>query len=165
MSSDLHLADAFIQSTLQGCIHIFYIYTDGTLAHQEQLGGSVSCSRTLRQGIELATFWLLNDFSTSCTTVANSPFLVFQNQPRVQYVVLWFPRAVPAQHTQAQTMSTYPPACLCTHTIDTRHFNACKANASSTAPWRYCCESSDDSTGVWRLLCDWTTLSVTKTRA
>ena len=32
--------------------------------------GSVSCSRTLRQGIELATFWLLNDFSTSCTTVA-----------------------------------------------------------------------------------------------
>ena len=26
--------------------------------------GSVSCSRTLRQGIELATFWLLNDFST-----------------------------------------------------------------------------------------------------
>src|SRR4029434_10062905 len=31
----------------------------------------VSCSRTLRQGIELATFWLLNDFSTSCTTVAH----------------------------------------------------------------------------------------------
>src|SRR4029434_4559246 len=30
--------------------------------------GSVSCSRTLRQGIELATFRLLNDFSTSCTT-------------------------------------------------------------------------------------------------
>src|SRR4029434_8159631 len=27
-----HLADAFIQSDLQGCIHIFfYIYTDGTL--------------------------------------------------------------------------------------------------------------------------------------
>src|SRR4029434_10934986 len=32
--------------------------------------GSVSCSRTLRQGIELATFCLLNDFFTSCTTVA-----------------------------------------------------------------------------------------------
>ena len=32
--------------------------------------GSVSCSRTLQQGIELATFWLLNDFSTYCTTVA-----------------------------------------------------------------------------------------------
>ena len=31
--------------------------------------GSVTCSRTLRQRIELATFWLLNDFSTSCTTV------------------------------------------------------------------------------------------------
>src|SRR4029434_5843856 len=26
-----HLADAFIQSDLQGCIHNFYIYTDGTL--------------------------------------------------------------------------------------------------------------------------------------
>src|SRR4029434_4864267 len=32
--------------------------------------GSGSCSRTLRQGIELATFRLLTDFSTSCTTVA-----------------------------------------------------------------------------------------------
>ena len=32
-----HLADALIQSDLQGCIHIFYIYTDGT-PHQEQLG-------------------------------------------------------------------------------------------------------------------------------
>src|SRR4029434_10386057 len=32
--------------------------------------GSVSCSRTLRQGIELATFCLLNDYFTSCTTVA-----------------------------------------------------------------------------------------------
>src|SRR4029434_5601681 len=31
--------------------------------------GSVSCLRTLRQGIELATFCLLNDFFTSCTTV------------------------------------------------------------------------------------------------
>src|SRR4029434_2911021 len=32
--------------------------------------GSVSCSRTLRQGIELATLCFLNDFFTSCTTVA-----------------------------------------------------------------------------------------------
>src|SRR4029434_7325046 len=32
--------------------------------------GSVSCSRTLPQGIKLATFCLLNDFSTSRTTVA-----------------------------------------------------------------------------------------------
>src|SRR4029434_2624739 len=32
--------------------------------------GSVSCSRTLRQGIKLAPFCLLNDFSTYCTTVA-----------------------------------------------------------------------------------------------
>ena len=39
--------------------------------------GSVPCSRTLRQGIELATFWLLNDFSTSCTTVYwSSPHFV-----------------------------------------------------------------------------------------
>src|SRR4029434_7523834 len=37
--------------------------------------GSVSCSRTLRQGIDLATFCLLNDLFTSCTTVARlSPF-------------------------------------------------------------------------------------------
>ena len=35
--------------------------------------GSVSCSRTLRQGIELATFWLLNDCST---TVPLSPQLI-----------------------------------------------------------------------------------------
>ena len=39
-------------------------YTSGAIR------GSVSCSRTLRQGIELATFWLLNDFST---TVPLSP--------------------------------------------------------------------------------------------
>src|SRR4029434_6950250 len=59
----LHLADAFIQSDLQGCIHIF---TFTLMAHctSGAIRGSVSCSRTLRQGIELATF----DFSTSCTT-------------------------------------------------------------------------------------------------
>src|SRR4029434_1387259 len=63
-----HLADAFIQSDLQGCIHIF---TFTLMAHCRSgaIRGSVSCSRTLRQGIELATFCLLNDFSTSCTTV------------------------------------------------------------------------------------------------
>src|SRR4029434_4603666 len=51
------------------------MYTHFTLmAHctSGAIRGSVSCSRTLRQGIELATFWLLNDFSTSCTTVAHS---------------------------------------------------------------------------------------------
>src|SRR4029434_4176737 len=47
-----HLADAFIQSDLQG-IHIFYIYTDGTLHIRSNC--SVSRSRTLRQGFELAT--------------------------------------------------------------------------------------------------------------
>src|SRR4029434_10585326 len=63
-----HLADAFIQSDLHmchlQCIHILHFtlmahYTSGAIR------GSVSCSRTLRQGIELS-----NDFSTSCTTVA-----------------------------------------------------------------------------------------------
>src|SRR4029434_6725527 len=64
-----HLADAFIQSDLQGCIHIF---TFTLMAHctSGAIRGSMSCSRTLRQGIELATSCLLNDFSTYCTTVA-----------------------------------------------------------------------------------------------
>ena len=46
-------------------------FTFTLMAHctSEAIRGSVSCSRTLRQGIELATFWLLNDFSTSCTTL------------------------------------------------------------------------------------------------
>src|SRR4029434_1815598 len=50
-----HLADAFIQSDLQGCIHILYFTL---MAHctSGAIRGSVSCSRTLRQGIELATF-------------------------------------------------------------------------------------------------------------
>src|SRR4029434_7126960 len=63
------LADAFIQSDLQGCIHIF---TFTLMAHctSGAFRGSVSCSRTLRQGIELTTFCLLNDLFTSCTTVA-----------------------------------------------------------------------------------------------
>src|SRR4029434_8929378 len=44
--------------------------------------GSVSCSKTLRRGIKLATLRLLNNFSTSCTTVAH------QNWPMTcQYVV------------------------------------------------------------------------------
>ena len=59
-----HLAAAFIQSDLQGCI---YMFTFTLMAHctSGAIRGSVSCSRTLRQGIELATFWLLNDFFTS----------------------------------------------------------------------------------------------------
>src|SRR4029434_6942849 len=36
-----HLADAFIQSDLQGCIYTFYIYTDGTLHIRSNLGFSV----------------------------------------------------------------------------------------------------------------------------
>ena len=64
-----HLADAFIQSDLHmcdlQCIHILHTHcTSGAIR------GSVSCSRTLRQGIELATLWLLTDLSTSCTIVA-----------------------------------------------------------------------------------------------
>src|SRR4029434_4715586 len=68
-----HLADAFIQSDLHmcdlQCIHILHFTL---MAHctPGAIRGSVSCPRTLRQGIELATFCLLNDFFTSCTTVA-----------------------------------------------------------------------------------------------
>src|SRR4029434_4873786 len=64
-----HLADAFIQSDLHmcdlQCIHILH-FTCTLMAHctSGAIRGSVSCSRTLRQGIELATFCLLNDFST-----------------------------------------------------------------------------------------------------
>src|SRR4029434_2006929 len=70
-----HLADVFIQSDLHmcdlQCIHILH-FTFTLMAHctSGAMRGSVSCSRTLRQGIELATFCLLTDFSTSCTTVA-----------------------------------------------------------------------------------------------
>src|SRR4029434_10282598 len=54
----LHLADAFIQSDLQGCTH----FTFTMLAHctSGAIRGSVSCLRTLRQGVELTTFCLLN---------------------------------------------------------------------------------------------------------
>ena len=47
-------------------------FTSTLMAHctSGAIRGSVSCSRTLRQGVELATFWLLTDFSTPCTTVA-----------------------------------------------------------------------------------------------
>src|SRR4029434_4065450 len=64
--SHSHLAEAFIQSDvhmwdLQGCIHILH-YTLMAHCTSGVIGGSVPCSRTLRQGIELATFCLLNDF-------------------------------------------------------------------------------------------------------
>src|SRR4029434_9094333 len=67
------LADAFIQSDLHMCdLQCIHILTFTLMAHctSGAIRRSVSCSRTLRQGIELATFCLLNDFSTSCTTVA-----------------------------------------------------------------------------------------------
>src|SRR4029434_3856652 len=69
-----HLADAFIQSDLQ-CIHIFFYISHCTSG---AIRNSVSCSRTLRQGIERATFCLLNDFFTSCSTVV--PILMEPNQ-------------------------------------------------------------------------------------
>src|SRR4029434_4108869 len=56
-----HLADAFIQSDLHmchlQCIHILH-FTFTLMAHctSGAIRGSVPCSRTLRQGIELATF-------------------------------------------------------------------------------------------------------------
>src|SRR4029434_8085479 len=46
--------------------------------------GSVSCSRTLRQGIKLATFRLLNDFSTP---VPMSPRFISQS---FAYILLHF---------------------------------------------------------------------------
>src|SRR4029434_1988090 len=58
-----HLADAFYPKRLTR----MYTHLTFTLMGHCTSGairGSVSCSRTLRQGIELATFRLLNDFST-----------------------------------------------------------------------------------------------------
>src|SRR4029434_3167162 len=88
-----HLADAFIQSDIHmcdlQCIHILHL-TFTLMAHcpSGAIRGSVSCSRTLRQRIKLATFCLLNDFFTSCTTVAPniriiSPIPVRCLHPRV----------------------------------------------------------------------------------
>ena len=49
-------------------VHILHLHWWHT-AHQEQLGVQ-SLAQGRWQGIELTTFWLLNDFSTFCTTVA-----------------------------------------------------------------------------------------------
>src|SRR4029434_6272469 len=67
------LADAFIEKRLTYVRLTMYTHFTFTLmAHctSGAIRGSVSCSRTLRQGIKLATFCLLNGFSTYCTTVA-----------------------------------------------------------------------------------------------
>ena len=53
------------------------------------VGCSVSCSRTLRQGIELSTFWLLNDLFTSCTTVAPTKKANTRNTRRTLLVFYW----------------------------------------------------------------------------
>src|SRR4029434_5332484 len=58
-----HLADAFIQSDLHMCdLQCIHILLFSLMAHctSGAIRGSVSCSRTLQQGIELATFCLLN---------------------------------------------------------------------------------------------------------
>src|SRR4029434_6404529 len=70
-----HLADAFIQSDLQG-IHILH-FTFTLMAHctSGAIRGAVPCSRTLRQGIKLATFCViivlewnwLSSASVNCT--------------------------------------------------------------------------------------------------
>ena len=65
-----HLADTFIQSDLQGIQILFTFFILMAHCTSWAFRGSVSCSRALRQGIELATVWLLNDFST---TVPLSP--------------------------------------------------------------------------------------------
>src|SRR4029434_11218651 len=71
MQLHLHLVDAFFPKRLTMYTH----FTFTVMAHctSGAIRGSVSCSRTLRQGIELATFCLLNDFSTSCTTATPPP--------------------------------------------------------------------------------------------
>src|SRR4029434_8395784 len=56
--------------------------------------GSVSCSRMLRQGIELATFRLLNDLSTSCTTIAHTHTHTHTHTPHTR---------TPPHHTHTHT--------------------------------------------------------------
>src|SRR4029434_1955786 len=62
-----HLADAFIQSDLQGCIHILHLWHT---AHQEQLGVQCLAQGGFDRESNRATFLLLNDFSTSCPPLA-----------------------------------------------------------------------------------------------
>src|SRR4029434_3550418 len=74
-----HLADIFIQSDLQ----VLYIHFTSTLmAHCTSgaiRGFSVLLKDASTVGIELATFCLLSDFFTSCTTVA--PMSFTQSKP------------------------------------------------------------------------------------
>src|SRR4029434_8847943 len=77
--------------------------------------GSVSCSRTLRQGIELATFCLLNDFFTYCTTVApriSSPFQIKEILNVVIKESLVTPCAVRKVPNQARRSGLLPASCL-----------------------------------------------------
>src|SRR4029434_4724386 len=62
--------------------------------------GSESCSRMLRQGIELATFCLLNDFFTSCTTVAP---ILYNTDTRTQSLYHCTHRW-PIEHEKCTTM-------------------------------------------------------------
>src|SRR4029434_4868869 len=64
-----HLADAFIQSDLQGCIQILS-FTLMARCTSGAIRGSVSCSRTLRQGIEQSTLLITKRLLYHCTTVA-----------------------------------------------------------------------------------------------
>src|SRR4029434_9157621 len=133
-----HLADAFIQSDLQGCIHIFtftlmahctsgaimgfsvllkdastgrapddipifsrrfypkrltsmythfYIYTDGTLHIRSNYGVQCLAQGRFDRESNLATFCLLNDFSTYCTTVAPIHGIYTTNQ--YMLLIVW----------------------------------------------------------------------------
>src|SRR4029434_2062422 len=69
--------------------NVYTHFTFTLMAHctSGAIRGSVSCSRTLRQGIELATLCFLNDFFTSCTTVAPVAVAVLELDKTVQTVV------------------------------------------------------------------------------
>src|SRR4029434_10206213 len=56
----------------KGLTRMYTHFTFTLMAHctSGAIRGSGSCSTTRREGIELAAFCLLNDFSTSCTTVS-----------------------------------------------------------------------------------------------
>src|SRR4029434_3283358 len=57
-------------------VYTFFTFTLMAHCTSGAIRGSVSCSRTPRQGIEPETSYLQNDFSTSCTTVVMAYLLV-----------------------------------------------------------------------------------------
>src|SRR4029434_1805879 len=91
----------------------FYIFTLMAHCTSGAIRGSVSCSRTLRQGIEVATFLLLNDFSTTVPLSTSG-----QSAPHASPL----PDTLPV-HTHSFHTHTRIHTCIHTHTHTCTHRN------------------------------------------